>query len=93
MDRFCTGCCREQIGDVYGAASPEMLKFNTAIKTLKAAARGGGGGGGDGSGKPAAGKGFGGGQGKAGAGAGAVVPIDPFTQQQVGAEQVKADWV
>ena len=40
MDKFCTSCCREQIGDVYGVASPEMLKFNTAIKTLKAAASG-----------------------------------------------------
>jgi hypothetical protein len=100
MDKFCTGCCREQIGDVYGAGSEEMLTFNTAIKALKAAARGNGGGGGGGSKKPGAGRGFGGGGASAavaGGGGGGehalVVPIDPFTQQPVGPEQVKADWV
>lgn len=36
MERFCTSCCREQIGDVYGVASPEMRAFNGAIKGLKA---------------------------------------------------------
>jgi len=35
MDRFCTACCREQIGDVYGAASEEMKRFNMAIKEVK----------------------------------------------------------
>ncbi|CAM9989749.1 unnamed protein product, partial [Phaeothamnion confervicola] len=35
MDRFCTECCREQITDVYGKASPEMIKFNTALKGVK----------------------------------------------------------
>lgn len=97
MDKFCTGCCREQIGDVYGVGSQEMLTFNTAIKALKAAARAGGGE--DKGGKAAAGgKGFGGGGGgkkgeQSGQGQQGVVPIDPFTQEPVGPERVRADWV
>lgn len=93
MDRFCTGCCREQIGDVYGSASAEMLTFNMAIKALKAEAR-------QGSGKP---KGFGAAAVPAAVGAGVgggggssskvVVPVDPFTHEQVGEEKVRADWV
>lgn len=35
MERFCTSCCREQIGDVYGVASKEMRHFNSAVKQLK----------------------------------------------------------
>ena len=33
---FCTFCCREQIADVYGAKSSEMVRFNSVAQSLGA---------------------------------------------------------
>lgn len=91
MDKFCTSCCREQIADVYGTTSGEMLSFNMAIKHLKASA---------GDARSERSKGAGG----FGKGARAVdeavgepvapiVPIDPFTKEASDKEAAMADWI
>lgn len=93
MDTFCTSCCREQIGDVYGAVSTEMTTFNLAIKHLKGAATAA-----DDGGKKKKGGGFG----KAAqvkaqdeaavATVAPVVPIDPFTGEASTKAAANADW-
>lgn len=94
MDKFCTSCCREQIGDVYGALSKEMTTFNLAIKHLKGAATAA-----DDGGKKKKGGGFGkAAQVKAQDEAAAasvppVVPIDPFTGEASTKAAAKADWI
>eukprot|EP00903_Cladosiphon_okamuranus_P010568 g9993.t2 len=35
MDDFCSACCHEQIGDVYGSESKEMRVFNEALAALE----------------------------------------------------------
>lgn len=35
VDTFCTACCREHIGDVYGKQSDEMRRFNQEIKRIR----------------------------------------------------------
>ena len=35
FDSFCTMCCREQIGEVYGNTSKEMKRYNSIIRDLK----------------------------------------------------------
>jgi Fe-S-cluster containining protein len=100
MDKFCTSCCREQIGDVYGVGSTEMTAFNTAIKHLRAAADGKDGGGAAGGG--GGGKKKGGGFGKAAKESAAenarmagieIKPIDPFTGEVSDKAAAKADWI
>jgi len=93
MDKFCTSCCREQIGDVYGAISTEMTTFNLAIKHLKGAATAA-----DDGGKKKKGGGFGkAAQVKAQDEAAAAsvapfVPIDPFTGEASTKAAANADW-
>ena len=94
MDTFCTSCCREQIGDVYGTLSTEMTTFNLAIKHLKGAATATDEGGkkkkGGGFGKAAQAKA----QGEAAAASVApVLPIDPFTGEVSTKAAAKADWI
>lgn len=93
MDKFCTSCCREQIGDVYGTLSTEMTTFNLAIKHLKGAATA----------TDDGGKKKGGGFGKAAqvkaqdeaaaASVAPVLPIDPFTGEVSTKAAAKADWI
>lgn len=36
LDEFAIGCCQEQIKGVYGANSPELIRFMTAVEPVDA---------------------------------------------------------